>query len=70
MILDNIATFLNQAYLSVKVFMSNQSDFVTVNGQSSYHLVLSFTKIILGYILLTNYPAVSKFLLKITQKKV
>lgn len=69
MILDSIATFLNQVYLSVKVFMSNQSDFVTVNGQSNYHLVLSFTKIVLGYVLLTNYPAVSKFLLKITEKK-
>lgn len=69
MILDNIATFLNQIYLGVKVFMSNQSDLVTINGQSSYHLILSTTKIILGYVLLTNYPAVSKFLLKITQKK-
>jgi len=69
MILDNIATFLNQIYLGIKVFMSNQSDLVTINGQSSYHLILSTTKIVLGYVLLTNYPAVSKFLLKITQKK-
>jgi len=69
MILDNIATFLNQIYLSVKVFLSNQSDLVTINGQSSYHLVLSSTKIVLGYLLLTNYPTVSKFLMKITQKK-
>jgi hypothetical protein len=69
MILDNVATFLNQIYLGVKVFVSNQSDLVTINGQSSYHLILSSTKIILGYALLTNYPAVSKFLMKITQKK-
>ena len=69
MILDNIASFLNQIYLSVKVFLSNQSDLVTINGQSSYHLVLSSTKIVLGYLLLTNYPAVCKFLMKITQKK-
>ena len=66
MILDNVATFLNQIYLGVKVFVSNQSDLVTINGQSSYHLILSSTKIILGYALLTNYPAVSKFLMKIT----
>jgi len=69
MILDNIATFLNQMYLSVKVFMSNQSDFVTINGQSSYHLLLSSSKIVFGYVLLSNYPAVSKILMKITQKK-
>lgn len=69
MILDNVATFLNQIYLGVKVFVSNQSYLVTINGQSSYHLILSTTKIVLGYVLLTNYPAVSKFLMKITQKK-
>lgn len=69
MILDNVATFLNQIYLGVKVFVSNQSDLVTINGQSNYHLILSTTKIVLGYVLLTNYPTVSKFLMKITQKK-
>jgi len=69
MIVDNIGTFLNQLYLSIKVFLSSQSDLTTINGQSAYHFWLSLTKIILGYILLTNYPAISKFLLKITQKK-
>jgi len=70
MILDSIAIFLNQIYLGVKVFMSNQSDYVTINGQSNYQLMFSSTKLVLGYILLTNYPSISKFLLKITQKKV
>lgn len=69
-ILDSIAIFLNQIYLGVKVFMSNQSDYVTINGQSNYQLMFSSTKLVLGYILLTNYPSISKFLLKITQKKV
>ena len=69
MIVDNIGMFLNQLYLSVKVFMANQTDLITINGQSSYHFWQSLVKIILGYILLTNYPTISKFLLKITQKK-
>jgi len=69
MIVDNIGTFLNQLYLSVKVFMANQTDLITMNGQNVYLFWLSLTKIILGYILLTNYPSISKFLLKITQKK-
>ena len=41
MILDSIAIFLNQIYLGVKVFMSNQSDYVTINGQSNYQLMFS-----------------------------
>lgn len=68
MILDNIGMFFNQIYLSLRVMMSNQSDLITMQGQSTYHLILSMTKIILGYLLLTNYPFVSRYLLRITQK--
>jgi len=69
MILDNIAVFLNQSYLAFKVQTSIVYDLTGLNGYSTYHLAVSFTKIILGYLLLTNYPALSKILLKITQKK-
>ena len=67
--LDNIAVFLNQSYLAFKVQTSIVYDLTGLNGYSTYHLAVSFTKIILGYLLLTNYPALSKILLKITQKK-
>jgi len=69
MILDNIAVFLNQSYLAFKVHTSTVADLIGLNGYSTYHWAVSFTKIILGYILLTNYPFISTFLLKITQKK-
>ena len=69
MILDNIAVFLNQSYLAFKVHTSAVADLIGLNGYSTYHWAVSFTKIILGYILLTNYPALSKILLKMTQKK-
>jgi hypothetical protein len=69
MILDNIAVFLNQSYLAFKVHTSAVADLIGLNGYSTYHWAVSFTKIILGYILLTNYPVISKYLLKITQKK-
>lgn len=69
MILDNIAVFLNQSYLAFKVHTSTVADLIGLNGYSTYHWAVSLTKIILGYLLLTNYPALSRFLLKITQKK-
>jgi len=69
MILDNIAVFLNQSYLAFKVHTSTVADLIGLNGYSTYHWAVSFTKIILGYILLTNYPFISAYLLKITQKK-
>jgi hypothetical protein len=69
LILDNIALFLNQLYLSLKIHMTYVSSIINLNGYSIYYWAVSFAKIILGYLLLTNYPAISKFLLKITQKK-
>ena len=69
LILDNIAVFLNQSYLAFKVHTATAADLIGLNGYSTYHWAVSITKILLGYILLTNYPAISKFLLKITQKK-
>jgi hypothetical protein len=69
LILDNIAVFLNQAYLAFKVNFGADSDILTLNGYSTYHLAVSLTKVILGYLMLTNYPVVSKLLLQITQNK-
>jgi len=69
MILDNIAVFLNQTYLAFKIHISSPADLIGLNDYSTYRLAVSFTKIILGYLLLTNYPAISKFLLNLTQKK-
>ncbi|MDD4971811.1 MAG: hypothetical protein PHT07_20485 [Paludibacter sp.] len=69
MILDNIAVFLNQSYLAFKVHTSAVADLIGLNGYSTYHWAVSGTKILLGYLLLTNYPSISAFLLKITQKK-
>ena len=69
MMIDNFAPFLSQIYLFFKVMVSNQNDLVNLQGQSTYMLIVHFTKIILGYFLLTNYPTVSRFLLKITQQK-
>ena len=69
LILDNLAVFLNQSYLAFKVHTATSADLIGLNGYSTYHWAVSFTKILLGYILLTNYPAISTFLLKITQKK-
>ena len=69
LIMDNIAVFLNQSYLAFKVHTATAADLFSLNGYSTYHWAVSSTKIILGYFLLTNFPAISKFLLKITQKK-
>jgi len=69
LIIDNIAYFLNQSYLALKIQMTDVSGIISLNRYNSFQWAVSFTKIILGYFLLTNYPAISKFLLKITQKK-
>jgi len=69
LILDNFAVFLNQSYLAFKVHTATAADLIGLNGYSTYHWTLSIINVLLGYILLTNYPAISKFLLKITQKK-
>lgn len=68
MILDNIPTFINQSYLGFKILFSPQKDIMQLQNQSTFHWFVSGTKIILGYLLLTNYPTVSKYLLKLTQK--
>jgi len=69
LILDNLAVFLNQSYLAFKVHTATVADQIELNGYSAYQWAVCITKILLGYILLTNYPFISKFLLKITQKK-
>ena len=69
LILDNIAIFINQMYLSLKIQLTDVSSIINLNGYNIYYWAISFTKIILGYLLLTNYPSISKYLLKITQKK-
>jgi len=69
LILDNLAVFLNQSYLAFKVHSTTVADQIGLIGYSTYHWAVSITKILSGYLLLTNYPALSKFLWKITQKK-
>ena len=69
LILDNIPVFINQAYMAIKLQISPSGDIMTLNGYSTYHLAVSFIKIVLGYLLITNYNVVGKLLLKIGQNK-
>ncbi len=69
LILDNIPVFVNQAYLAIKSQISPSGDIMALNGYSTYHLVVSFTKVVLGYLLITNYNVIGKLLLKIGQNK-
>ena len=69
LILDNLAVFLNQSYLAFKVHSTTVADQIGLNGYSTYLWAVCITKILLGYILLTNYPSIRKFLWKISQKK-
>jgi hypothetical protein len=47
----------------------NSSDVVTLGQQSYYRWAINFLNLLVGYLMLTNYPSLSKFLVKITQKK-
>jgi len=69
LILDNIPVFINQAYMAIKLHASPSGDIMALNGYSTYHLAVSFTKVVLGYLLITNYNVVRKLLLKIDQNK-
>jgi hypothetical protein len=69
LILDNIPIFINQAYMAFKSQVSYEGDIMALNGYSTYNLAISFTKIILGYLLIKNYNVVGKFLLKTRQNK-
>ncbi len=70
LIVNNLATFFIQTYYFVKLNISmNVNDTVNYISQNDYLWAISFIDIILGYLLLTNYPTLSKFLIKLTQKK-
>ena len=70
LIINNIPTFIVQSYYYIKINIStNLADSFGYTYQNGYQWSLSIFNLILGYILLTNYPALGKFILKITQKK-
>ena len=70
LIINNVSTFFTQTYYVVKLkFSMNVSDTVGYNSQNDYVWAKSFIDMLIGYIILTNYPAISRFLVKITQKK-
>lgn len=70
LIINNIPTCIVQSYYYIKINLStNLADSFGYTYQNGYQWVLSVFNLILGYILLTNYPGLSKFILKITQKK-
>jgi len=70
LIVNNFATFVMQTYYVVSVkFHMNVSDTVSFSSQNDYVWAKSFIDLLVGYLILTNYPAISKYLLKITQKK-
>jgi len=69
LVVNNIPNFLTQAFFAFKLQVMNNNDVVTLGQQSYYRWAINFLNLLTGYLLLTNYPALSKFLLKITQKK-
>ncbi len=70
LIINNISIVIIQAYYFIKINVTtNQSDSFGYTSQSGYQFTISFFNLFIGYILITNYPALSKFILKITQKK-
>ena len=69
LIIFNIPNFLSQAFFVFKLHVMNSSDVITLGQQSYYRWAINFLNLLLGYLMLTNYPALSKFLVKITQKK-
>ncbi len=70
LIVNFIPTFIVQTYYYVKIHISTDlADSFGYTYQNGNQWALSIISLILGYILLTNYPALSKFILKITQKK-
>jgi hypothetical protein len=69
LIISNIPNFLTQSFFAFKLYVVNSSDVVTLGQQSYYRWAINFLNLLVGYLMLTNYPALSKFLVKITQKK-
>ena len=65
----NIPNFLSQAFFVFKLHVMNSSDVVTFGQLSYYRWAINFLNLTVCYLMLTNYPALSKFLVKITQKK-
>ncbi|MGE0078986.1 MAG: hypothetical protein AB7S48_14090 [Bacteroidales bacterium] len=63
-IINNIPTFLSNAYFSIKLFVQ-QNRFDTSFRENDYiHLATSGISMFIGYLLLTNYNAVAKFLVR------
>lgn len=70
LIVNNISQFISQAYYFVQLHMSmGNSDTVSYTSQDNYKWAISAVNLIIGYVLITNYPGLSNYLLKITQKK-
>lgn len=70
LIVNNVSTFVTQTYYVVSLkFSMNVTDTVSFPSQNDYVWAKSFIDLLIGYLILTNYPSISKFLLKITQKK-
>ena len=65
----NIPNFLSQAFFVFELKIMHDNDVLTLGQQSYYRWGINFVNLLIGYLMLTNYPAISRFLLKNTQKK-
>jgi len=69
LILNNLAAFVSYTFSAFQSAFLHDNPLTTRGTLTNIEWAKSFINIVTGYLLLTNYPALSKFLLKITQKK-
>jgi len=69
LILNNLAAFISYTFSAFQSAFLHDNPLSTRGALTDVEWAKSFINIVIGYLLLTNYPTLSKFLLKITQKK-
>jgi hypothetical protein len=68
LIIKNIPSFFNQTYCFIQLHF-DLFDTISYASQNTYLWATSFINLSVGYLLLTNYASISKFLLKRNKKK-
>lgn len=73
LIIDNFPIFINQLFLAFKEQVSRKSidgvlDIIAYEQFNYFHFAISAMSLLIGYLLITHYPNVATWLLKVGQK--
>ncbi len=69
LIIDYIPELINQIFMALKKNVSFESEIMNYHGFSTFYLITSLIKCVIGYLLLTNYASIGNYLVKKGKKK-